>query len=480
MHEQISVLIRVLPSGKEITMTIPLTILGSYLKKMVIEHPELEVPTIDKYGDPLIYKLLSKSTGKEVKDKNSLQEFNISDGDLLLLANVLSAGGPQLLRSTKNIEFLDWLSQNNVETTNLSVETIYAYLQSKGKPDSISFIVWIRSTNMEVEFEAYLTTTVIELYQSLIENGIIAAYDAEGNQIGYELFGLNCRNSETLFEAGLEENGFYILQTIPITEGYILPYTRLIELNNWLRKKYPRINILVSIPNEKIKQLIQRFFEDKGYDDIAPINTLVDLFKQTPYGPFSNQKNSDRWRMIAYAIFNRQKLKQKIINLIFRRYEEIKFHGFFLFPQGDETYRNVYKKYWEDINHLTSDYIDLYFTQEELAGKSGFETLNGMESIRHLAEEIILPSLIFWNVEQGLKNAIAIPLKGFSTDYIIFILQVLVKAIKKKIELREIGGFVQHRIEKSLLAPTGLNLNVTYIEKQEATNIYNIENLKNT
>ena len=213
-------------------------------------------------------------------------------------------------------------------------------------------------------------------------------------------------------------------------------------------------------------------------DEDVPLKFNINPFKQKLFSPFSYQKRVDKFRMVFNAIFNRKKYKEEVISYLFKRYQEIKFHGFFLFAQGDDTYRNIYKKYWEDINQLTSNYMDLYFAKEDLEGKSGFETLNWMTSINHLSDEIILPALIIWNIDQGLKNAISIPLKGFNTDYVMFILQLLVKAIKKKLELREIGIFVQQKIETSFITPTSLN--VTYIEKQEAENIFNIENLKNT
>ncbi|WP_421795498.1 EsaB/YukD family protein [Haliscomenobacter sp.] len=613
MEEQISLLIRILPSGKEVEIELPLTTLGAEIKKALLEHPELQIPKIDSDGSHIPYRLSSKSKGKEVKDESTLKELNIVDGDTLLMAPVIIAGGGGVFINLKTAEFLNWLSQNGFEENNLSEKIIDSYLQAKGKPTSISFILRIMPRCNEIEIEAPLSAKIIDLYNALIQNGDISEFDAEGNSLDYNLAGtkaIDFKSSVTIFEAGLDDRGCYlvvpfikanrlmssfksmrtveylfwlennglpirdlsknsinsyllskgksnsisfVLQVMPqkteieielsysshvyeihnhlIKQGLVFnksndgiectyeivdrdessidsrcPNTifeigfeaggiylfvpklqsdfdieisllHLNEFHDWLREKYMGINAFSSIPSEKLNQLIQRFCEDKGYEDVS-FDAFFNPFKRKLYSPFSYQKKIDKFKMAFNAIFNRKKYKQEIITHLFKRYQEIKFHGFFLFAQGDGTYRNIYKKYWEDINHLTSNYMDLYFSKEDLEGKSGFETLNRMDSIQHLADEIILPSLILWNVERGLKNAIAIPLKGFNSDYILFILQLLVTAIKKKMDLREIGLFVQQKIETSFIAPT--NLSVTYIEKQEAENIFNIENLKNT
>lgn len=611
MQEQISILVRVLPSGKEVTIAVQPNMLGAKLKKMLIEHPELQAPTIDPDGNLISYKLSAKSTGKEVNDESTIKELNIEDGDTLLLAPSIVAGGASSFVSLKTVEFFDWLNQKEGSADNLTEEIINAYLEWKGIPLSVSFTLRNMPSGEEFEIEAPLSAKLLDLFNHLIESSIIPKFDVNGNLYGYELMGskpIAINSSETLFEVGLIHNGTYLLlpvlpssnissfkslknleffnwlnrngyhedsltekiineylegQGMPLSVSFtirILPgaeeykvvempfFTKLrnlhyslveegvipdkandgslysyfiggsnyskdsrsletifevgfvangiyfftpnlvagwdgitslhlIEFNDWLNEKYKGVNIFSSIPGEKMNQLIQRFCEDKNYEDV-PLNFFINPFKQKLFSPFSYQKRVDKFRMVFNAIFNRKKYKEEVISYLFKRYQEIKFHGFFLFAQGDDTYRNIYKKYWEDINQLTSNYMDLYFAKEDLEGKSGFETLNWMTSINHLSDEIILPALIIWNIDQGLKNAISIPLKGFNTDYVMFILQLLVKAIKKKLELREIGIFVQQKIETSFITPTSLN--VTYIEKQEAENIFNIENLKNT
>ncbi len=161
---------------------------------------------------------------------------------------------------------------------------------------------------------------------------------------------------------------------------------------------------------------------------------------------------------------------------MFERYQKIKYHGFFLFPNGSDIHHNIYFKYWEDVNHLTANYIDIYFTKEDVKGKSGFETLYTLDSIKHLSDEIVLPCLIIWDVELGMKKSIAISLANLIEDQILAVLQMVVTAIRKKKDLIQIGSFVKSKINTDP-AYRSRSMSVTYIEKQEASNIYNVENL---
>lgn len=87
-----NVIVRILPSGKEVELELPATSTGKIIKDSLLDHSELAIPRIDPEGNRITYKLSSKRMGKEVADDKTLYEAGISDGDTLLMAPIIVAG----------------------------------------------------------------------------------------------------------------------------------------------------------------------------------------------------------------------------------------------------------------------------------------------------------------------------------------------------------------------------------------------------
>ena len=86
----ISLIVRLLPSGDELDVELPLYSTG---KEIVNELLDAEVaPKFDPQGNPYIYKLISKATGKEIVPEKTLHSLTIREGDTLLLTPQLVAG----------------------------------------------------------------------------------------------------------------------------------------------------------------------------------------------------------------------------------------------------------------------------------------------------------------------------------------------------------------------------------------------------
>ena len=86
----ISVIIRLMPSGDELDVELPLYSTG----REIIE--ELKngnlVPPNDPQGNPYTYKLVSKESGMEVVPEKSLFNLGVQDGNTLLLMPTIVAG----------------------------------------------------------------------------------------------------------------------------------------------------------------------------------------------------------------------------------------------------------------------------------------------------------------------------------------------------------------------------------------------------
>jgi uncharacterized ubiquitin-like protein YukD len=86
----INVVIRLIPSGDELDVELPLFTTG---KEIVDELLDADAaPRTDYQGNPYVYRLVSKATGKEVSPEKSLMDIGVREGDTLLLTPQLVAG----------------------------------------------------------------------------------------------------------------------------------------------------------------------------------------------------------------------------------------------------------------------------------------------------------------------------------------------------------------------------------------------------
>lgn len=86
----ISVIIRLMPGGDELDVELPLYSTGKEIIEELLNNGL--VPTTDPQGNPYTYKLVSKETGQEVAQGQSLFNLGIKDGNTLLLMPNIVAG----------------------------------------------------------------------------------------------------------------------------------------------------------------------------------------------------------------------------------------------------------------------------------------------------------------------------------------------------------------------------------------------------
>ncbi len=86
----INIVIRIMPSGMEFDIELPLYTRGKQLLDELMNLDEVE--RVGPNGQPYSYRLISKNTGQEIDPAKSLHNMSIKEGDTLILAADLEAG----------------------------------------------------------------------------------------------------------------------------------------------------------------------------------------------------------------------------------------------------------------------------------------------------------------------------------------------------------------------------------------------------
>ena len=81
---KIKIKIRIVHLGQEVNLTIDTKVSGNQIIKALLNNPKLKLNKIDEEGTPVLYKLKSKKTNQHI-EKQTLEESNVADGDLLVL-----------------------------------------------------------------------------------------------------------------------------------------------------------------------------------------------------------------------------------------------------------------------------------------------------------------------------------------------------------------------------------------------------------
>lgn len=90
MSNEISITIRLVHSGDELEVELPLYSTGKEIVEELLKGDI--IPKTDPEGNPYVYKLVAKRSGVEVIPEKNLGDLGIQAGDTLLLTPKLIAG----------------------------------------------------------------------------------------------------------------------------------------------------------------------------------------------------------------------------------------------------------------------------------------------------------------------------------------------------------------------------------------------------
>ena len=88
--DAIELTVRVQPSGDEVSIELDVYTSGKEIKKALIAQDI--APSTDNQGNPIIYKLISKSSNQVVDDHKTLDDIGIREGETLFMVPDLVAG----------------------------------------------------------------------------------------------------------------------------------------------------------------------------------------------------------------------------------------------------------------------------------------------------------------------------------------------------------------------------------------------------
>lgn len=218
-----------------------------------------------------------------------------------------------------------------------------------------------------------------------------------------------------------------------------------VEFLSWLQDNHPKIDILASAPTGEIRELALEFCEKNGYLNSVSfsrevlqwvngkgerniIQRLVDIGRNA-----KQRGDSYKWEVSP-----------------FERYKQIPFHAVFLFLSAGD-FPTFVKKFWEDLNHLSGDYLDIYYSSEDVERRiSGYEAVKEFRSIR--LEPMSLPALILW--ADSLHDASVIPLENLSHEDVFGLIKLIVQNVKDKKTLGDISlsakEYVSGKVPKPL------------------------------
>lgn len=88
--DPIELTVRVQPSGDEVTIELDVYTSGKEIKKELVSQDI--APAADSQGNPIVYKLISKSSNQVIDDHKTLDDLGIREGEMLFMVPDMVAG----------------------------------------------------------------------------------------------------------------------------------------------------------------------------------------------------------------------------------------------------------------------------------------------------------------------------------------------------------------------------------------------------
>lgn len=196
-----------------------------------------------------------------------------------------------------------------------------------------------------------------------------------------------------------------------------------IEFLEWLLKQKLNADDISKMPICVFEKLAEEFsIEIKGKVDNNLLSALRNDFKRNSVKNFLEKLK----RLIFLDTFGRNTKKYKSIIELFCRYSNPNIIKCFFLPLSqDKMFETFINNSWNDLNSLSKDYLDIYYSIRELSA-SGYDIKDKFHSLE-IAEDA-LPCLVLWS--DSIDNAKYIELRDLQYTEIFHLLQAIVQNIK--------------------------------------------------
>ena len=194
-----------------------------------------------------------------------------------------------------------------------------------------------------------------------------------------------------------------------------------VEFLEWLLKQELNADDLSKMPMCVFEKLVEDFsISVKGKVDNDLVSELLDEFKKNSLEYFFIKFK----KLISLGAFGRDEYKS--IAELFARYSNPNIIKCFFLPLAqDKMFETFIKNSWSDLNSLSKDYLDIFYSVKELAA-SGYDIKDKFRSLE-VAEDA-LPCLVLWS--DSLDNAKYVELRDLQYTEIFHLLQSIVQNIK--------------------------------------------------
>ncbi len=196
-----------------------------------------------------------------------------------------------------------------------------------------------------------------------------------------------------------------------------------IEFLEWLLKQKLSVYDVYKMPMCVFEQLAKNFIiENNGTINNDLLKCLLHEFKEENPRKFLGKLK----KYISINRFGKDTEKYKsIAELLGRYYDNSIMKCFFLPLAQDKMFENFINESWKDLNALSRNYLDIYYSDKELSS-SGYDIKNKFHSLE--IPEDALPCLVLW--VNSLENAKYVELRGLEYNEIFHLMQSIVQYIK--------------------------------------------------
>lgn len=196
-----------------------------------------------------------------------------------------------------------------------------------------------------------------------------------------------------------------------------------IEFLEWLLKQKLNADDVYKMPMCVFEQLAKDFLiETNGIINNDLLVCLFHEFKDENPKRFLDRLKS----LISMNTFREDAEKYKSIAELFGRYSDPCIMKCFFLPLAqDKMFENFINNSWYDLNALSRNYLDIYYSVKELSA-SGYDIKNKFHSLE-VAEDA-LPCLVLW--ADSLENAKYVELRDLEYKEIFRLMQSIVQYIK--------------------------------------------------
>jgi tetratricopeptide (TPR) repeat protein len=239
--------------------------------------------------------------------------------------------------------------------------------------------------------------------------------------------------------------------------------SRGIEFFTWLKENFPDLDLFGNVPTEGIVELALSFCEEKGYRDAK-------TFSQEVIKWIRGDAEQLVLRRLAGRVGQpKHETSKQGLPVPLGGNGSASYHAMFLY-QSSGDFPTFIKRYWKDLNYLTTTKLNLYYSLEDLERKGvDPQTISRMRGIR--LESSSLPSLLLWR--GALSGCIALPLVKLSHEDIFELVKLVMRNVFENVELEKIipeaRAFIERKLATPLRIPRGIVDNGGLrIEEEEA------------